>query len=232
MSIRPRLCAPAVLAVWGRMNRMKVSLAQEYIFATNNIHSSTASSPNSGWSGLYSCPTSVDAVRFETVSLGLAMAIKCLTALLAAALLLTGVRAGEAVVRIVEDRGGRIDAYVEKYQGVRSTGQMVIIDGFCASACTIVLGTVAHDKICVTSRAKLGFHAAWDPGSKGRQISNPEATQTLYSMYPFEVRRWIDQRGGLTPHMIFLSGRQLEAMYRPCYRDSHASTHWGGAFAR
>jgi hypothetical protein len=102
---------------------------------------------------------------------------------------------------------------------------MVIIDGFCASACTIVLGAVAHDKICVTSRAKLGFHAAWDPGSNGRRISNPEATQTLYSMYPFEVRRWIDQRGGLTPHMIFLSGRQLAAMYSPCYLDSHASSH-------
>jgi hypothetical protein len=46
---------------------------------------------------------------------------------------------------------------------------MVIIDGFCASACTIVLGTVPHDKICVTFRAKLGFHAAWDPGSSRSQ---------------------------------------------------------------
>jgi hypothetical protein len=206
------------------MNWMKVSLAQEYIVAPNNIHSSTALSPNTGWSGLYRCLTaSLDAVRAD--SLGLAMVLKYLTALLAAILLLAGVRASDAVVRIVEDRGGRIETYVDKYQGVRSSGQMVIIDGFCASACTIVLGTVAHDRICVTSRAKLGFHAAWDPGSNGRKISNPEATQTLYSMYPFEVRRWIDQRGGLTPRMIFLSGRQLEAMYRPCYRDSHASSH-------
>jgi hypothetical protein len=201
-------------------------LAQEYIVATNNMHSSPASSPNTGRSGLYRCqPASRDAVRFETDSLGLAMAIKCLTALLAAALLLTGVRAGDAVVRIVEDRGGRIDTYVEKYQGVRSSGQMVIIDGFCASACTIVLGTVPHDKICVTSHAMLGFHAAWDPGSNGREITNPQATQTLYSIYPSEVRRWIDRHGGLTPHMIFLSGRELAAMYRPCYLDSWASSH-------
>ena len=56
-------------------------------------------------------------------------------------------------------------------------------------------------------------------------MTNPEATQTLYSMYPVEVRRWIDQRGGLTPHMIFLRGRELAAMYRPCYLDSHASSH-------
>jgi hypothetical protein len=153
------------------------------------------------------------------------MVMKSLTALLAAAILLAGVGTSHAVVRILGDRGGRIDTYVDKYQGVRSTGEMVVIDGFCASACTIVLGSISHDKICVTSRARLGFHAAWDPGSNGRRITNPEATHTLYSMYPFEIRHWIDQRGGLTPRMIFLSGRELAAMYRPCYLDSQASSH-------
>jgi hypothetical protein len=150
--------------------------------------------------------------------------MKSLTALLAAAILLAGVEASHAVVRILGDRGGRIETYVDKYQGVRSSGEMVIIDGFCASACTIVLGTVSHDKICVTSRARLGFHAAWDLGSNGRKITNTQATQTLYSMYPFEVRRWIDQRGGLTPRMIFLSARELAAIYRPCHLDSQASS--------
>jgi hypothetical protein len=153
------------------------------------------------------------------------MVVKYLTAFLTAVVLLAENTASDAAVRIVEDVGGRIGTYVEKYQGVRRSGEMVIIDGFCASACTIVLGTVPHEKICVTSRARLGFHAAWDSGSQGRKITNPEATQTLYSMYPSEVRRWIDQRGGLTPHMIFLSGRELAAMYRPCYLDSHASSH-------
>ena len=153
------------------------------------------------------------------------MVMKYLTALQTSVVLLAGIGTSDAAVRIGEDVGGRIGTYVDKYQGVRSSGEMVIIDGFCASACTIVLGTVPHEKICVTSRARLGFHAAWDSGSYGRKITNPEATQTLYSMYPVEVRRWIDQRGGLTPHMIFLSGRELAAMYRPCYLDSHASSH-------
>jgi hypothetical protein len=153
------------------------------------------------------------------------MVMKCFTVLLVTVTLLAEVGASHAAVRIAEDRGGRIETYVDKYRDVRSSGQMVIIDGFCASACTIVLGTVPHNKICVTSRAKLGFHAAWDPGSKGRRITNPEATQTLYSMYPSEVRRWIDQRGGLTPRMIFLSGPELGGMYRPCYQDSRASSH-------
>ncbi len=148
---------------------------------------------------------------------------KCLTALLAVFFLLAGIGASDAAVRIARDAGGRIETYVGKYQGVHSSGERVIIDGFCASACTIVLGTVPHDRICVTSRARLGFHAAWDPDSSGRKITNLQATQSLYLMYPFEVRRWIDQRGGLTPRMIFLSGRELASMYRTCYPDSHAS---------
>jgi hypothetical protein len=75
----------------------------------------------------------------------------------------------------------------------------------------------------VTSHAALGFHAAWDFGANGRAITNPEATQMLYSMYPTPVRRWIAQRGGLKSQMIFLRGKQLQAMYKPCYFDALAS---------
>ena len=149
--------------------------------------------------------------------------MKILTGLLAVVLLLAGMGASHAVVRIAEDRGGRIGTYVDRYQGLRSSGETVIIDGLCASACTIVLGAVAHDKICVTSHASLGFHAAWDFGANGRAITNPEATQMLYSMYPSPVRRWIAQRGGLTPRMLFLRGKQLQALYKPCYLDAQAS---------
>ena len=117
--------------------------------------------------------------------------MKLVTGLLAAVLLLAGVGASHAVVRIADDRGGRIGTYVDKYQGLRTSGETVIIDGLCASACTIVLGAVPHDKICVTSHANLGFHAAWDFGANGRAVTNPEATQMLYSMYPTAVRRWI-----------------------------------------
>jgi hypothetical protein len=150
--------------------------------------------------------------------------MKIVTGLLAAVLLLAGIGAGQATVRIADDRGGRIGAYVDRYQGLRSAGETVIIDGLCASACTIVLGAIPHDKICVTSHATLGFHAAWDFGTNGRAITNPEATQMLYSMYPSPVRRWITRRGGLTPRMIFLRGKELQSMYRPCYLDAQAST--------
>ena len=142
--------------------------------------------------------------------------MKIQSALLTAAFLLTGVGSGHAAVRIVNDRGGRIGEYLYKYRELRASGQMVMIDGLCASACTIVLGAITPDRICVTSNASLGFHAAFDFAGDGRTVTNPEATWLLYSGYPSQVRRWISRRGGLTPRMIFLHGRQLQAMYRPC----------------
>jgi hypothetical protein len=123
--------------------------------------------------------------------------MKLVTGLLAAVLLLAGVGVSHAVVRIADDRGGRIGTYVDKYQGLRTSGETVIIDGLCA----------------------------WDFGANGRAVTNPEATQMLYSMYPTPVRKWIAARGGLKPRMIFLRGKQLQAMYKPCYLDAQASTN-------
>jgi hypothetical protein len=150
--------------------------------------------------------------------------MKLATGLLAAALLLAGMGSSNAVVRIAADRGGRIGTYVDRYEDLRSSGETVIIDGLCASACTIVLGALPHSRICVTSHANLAFHAAWDFGSNGRAITNPEATHMLFSMYPSAVRRWITERGGLTKRMLFLNGKQLMNMYRPCYLDARAAT--------
>lgn len=149
--------------------------------------------------------------------------MKFLTGLLAAVLLIAGVGSSKAVVRIAGDRGGMIGTYIDRYQGLRNSGQAVVIDGLCASACTIVLGAIPHDRICVTPHATLGFHAAWDFGTNGRAVTNPEATQMLYSIYPSSVRRWINRRGGLTPRMLFLRGKQLQALYKPCYLDAQAS---------
>ena len=100
--------------------------------------------------------------------------VKCL---LAAVLLLAAAGASHAAVRIADDPGGQIGSYITKFQRLHSSGQSVIIDGLCASACTIVLGAVPHDKICVTSRAALGFHAAYDFGINSRIFTrSPGAT--------------------------------------------------------
>jgi hypothetical protein len=158
--------------------------------------------------------------------------MKFVTSLLAATLLLAAMGTGHAAVRIEDDHGGQIGTYITKFERLRSSGQSVIIDGLCASACTLVLSAVSPDRICVTSRARLGFHAAYDFGSNGRITANPEATMMLYSMYPTPVRRWISARGGLTPQMIFLRGKQLQAMYQPCQESAGQASIRQGSVAQ
>ncbi len=82
-----------------------------------------------------------------------------------------------AAVRISNDKGGQIGPYLDAYVSLRKTGQRVIIDGPCLSACTIVLGVMPRDRICVTPRAQLGFHAAWNPGRNGRPVLSQAGTQ-------------------------------------------------------
>jgi hypothetical protein len=121
-----------------------------------------------------------------------------------------------AVVRIKADPGGQIGPYLETLVALRSSGERVIIDGPCISACTMVLGVIPRDRICVTTRARLGFHAAWHPGDDGRPVTSRAATQLLMEVYPQNVRSWIKERGGLSERMMYLSGRELAAMYQPC----------------
>ena len=149
--------------------------------------------------------------------------MKLLTGMLAAMHLLAAAGTSHAAVRIAHDRGGQIGRYLERYDQLRASGQTVIIDGLCASSCTIVLAAIPPERICVTRKANLAFHAAWDFGAHGRVVTNPGATRMLYLMYPSQVRHWIANRGGLSSRMIFLRGRQLEAMYRPCYLDAQVA---------
>ncbi len=121
-----------------------------------------------------------------------------------------------AVVRITGDNGGQIGPYLEQLMAIRQSGQRVVIDGPCLSACTLVLGVIPRERICVTRRARLGFHAAWHHGENGRPATNPGGTQLLMAVYPQHVKNWIHRRGGLTRQMKYLTGRELAAMYPTC----------------
>jgi hypothetical protein len=137
-------------------------------------------------------------------------------ALLGAAIAAFGITHAAAAIRISHDAGGQIGPYIEAFASLRSSGERVIIDGACLSACTMVLGIVPSDRICVTPRAKLGFHAAWLPNADGRPVTNPTGTKVLWDIYPSHVRSWLTRKGGLSRKMVFLSGRELASMYSTC----------------
>ncbi|MEA2952762.1 MAG: hypothetical protein QOJ96_2282 [Alphaproteobacteria bacterium] len=137
-------------------------------------------------------------------------------ALILAASMLTSLVSASAAVRIGGDRGGQIGPYLSQFATMRDSGQRVVVDGSCLSACTLVLGTVPRERICVTRRANFGFHAAWNVAPSGAAVFSAEGTQLLWDVYPAAVRQWITRHGGLTPRMIYLRGRELSAMYPTC----------------
>jgi hypothetical protein len=121
-----------------------------------------------------------------------------------------------ATVVIAADPGGPIAQYERRYASIRASGEHVVIDGACYSACTLVLGLVPPDRICVTARARLGFHAAWFPDMAGGRIISARHTQRLHDAYPASVQSWIARRGGLSARTLVLEGRELRTIVPAC----------------
>jgi hypothetical protein len=135
---------------------------------------------------------------------------------LLAALLCAGLMPVRAEVRILGSPGGQVGPFLDLFDRVRASGEQVVIDGPCLSACTLVLSVVPSDRICVTRRAVLGFHAARSIDQRGRLYAEPEASEAVLEAYPAAVRDWIRRRGGLSSRLLLLRGRDLAAIYPRC----------------
>jgi hypothetical protein len=121
--------------------------------------------------------------------------------------------------RITRDHGGYLEEYKVKYAKIRDRGERVIIDGICNSGCTVVLGIVPLNRICVTPRASLGFHQAYYDKSWtfGVKVTSASGTAELMSLYPRTVKAWLDRHGGITPEMKHIkNGPDLWAIVDPC----------------
>ena len=137
-------------------------------------------------------------------------------AVIAFALLLASGAVARAELRIVSSPGGEVDSYLRLFAMVRESGERVIIDGPCLSACTLVLSAVPEDRICITRRAILGFHAARWLDQQGQLSAAPDETRLLATTYPAPIRSWIERNGGLTEKPLFMRSRQLATLYRLC----------------
>jgi hypothetical protein len=145
--------------------------------------------------------------------------------MLAAAILASWVTPASATMRISEDRGGQIGHYLQAFAMVRSSGERVIIDGNCLSACTLLLGIIPRSRMCATDRARLGFHAAWMPDPEGRPVTSAMGTRALWNNYPRSVRHWITRHGGLSRKMIYMQGPDLYAFVPSCSRATRRPVH-------
>jgi|HubBroStandDraft_1064217.scaffolds.fasta_scaffold152532_2 hypothetical protein len=134
---------------------------------------------------------------------------------LASALIAT---VASAEVRVTNDPGGEISAYVTKFQSLRQSGERLVIDGPCLSACTLFTAFLPHKQVCVTPRAVLGFHAASYYDDARRSLVPTQAgTRLVMRLYPPAIRSWIVRHGGLTPRIIAMRGRELAGRFNTCW---------------
>ena len=83
------------------------------------------------------------------------------------------------------------------------------------------------DQVCVTPRAKFGFHLPYPvEAATGKQIRTKEAEAARKKMgdwmmthYPEPVVAWLKKTGGLTAKFKFLSGNELVKMGIPACGD-------------
>lgn len=148
--------------------------------------------------------------------MGLSLTRIIFTIVLAVALWIFASLLARADVRILSSPGGQVGPFLDLFEQVNKSGERVVIDGPCLSACTLVLSMVPSERICVTRRAVLGFHAARSIDRRGRTFAEPEASKLVLDAYPGPVRNWIVQHGGLTSRLLLLRGRDLAAILRSC----------------
>ena len=125
-----------------------------------------------------------------------------------------------AEVHIVNDPGGEVSEYAQKFHELQEAGEHLVIDGPCLSACTLFTAFIPRDHVCVTRRAVLGFHAAsYFDDARRSLVPTRKGTALIMRLYPPEIRSWIERHGGLTPHILALRGKELTALYDTCPED-------------
>ncbi|OUD08143.1 hypothetical protein BVC71_15160 [Marivivens niveibacter] len=111
-------------------------------------------------------------------------------------------------VRVIRnDPGGNVNEYLMNVSMAVLTGETIRIDGWCASACTLYLGST---NTCVTRSANFGFHAP----RGGSAADNRHAAQVISTRLPAPLGQWYLQNAAFLPadQHVTLSGRQLVQM--------------------
>lgn len=120
-------------------------------------------------------------------------------------------------VKLHYEPGGSVPAHYHRFKLMAESNSKVEILDDCASACTIIVTQIAKQNLCFGPHATLKFHQArYADGDPATAV-----TENLYNNYPPEIRRWIDERGGLKaiPYSgwMYLNAPELWKMgYRRC----------------
>jgi hypothetical protein len=121
-------------------------------------------------------------------------------------------------VLIRRDIGGDISVYQSRIKQWIKERRRIIIDGPCASACTIYL---ASPHLCITRRAQFWFHAGYVEFNAGYNFKIPSRhwSNEMLRHYPKPVLNYINRHGGLREMAYVipaLQGNELRQMVRAC----------------
>lgn len=109
-------------------------------------------------------------------------------------------------INVSDNHGGSVPAYDSRWAAHAARGASVRVVGPCQSACTILLGHIPRNRICVTPAARFGFHTA------NRQAS----TDMLWNAYGSDIKSWINARGGLTPAFKWMGAPDTYRYFKKC----------------
>ncbi|MEA2947506.1 MAG: hypothetical protein QOI40_2836 [Alphaproteobacteria bacterium] len=133
------------------------------------------------------------------------LAVTAATAI-AGALCVLAAPATAETIDVFDSHGGSVVQYNERWSGLASRGVDVRIVGPCQSACTILLGHIPRNKICVMPNARFGFHLA----------KKEFATGMLWNAYQGDIQSWINQHGGLKTDFVWMGAPDIYRFFRKC----------------
>lgn len=120
---------------------------------------------------------------------------------------------------IRDDLGGKVGLYANRYTAIAEMQFDVVIDGECTSACTQIMFLLPPERVCMTERARFGFHLVSLAG-----LPMPDSTEDLVKKYPRVVRGWIARHGPLTDKVIYMQPSDLHGYFPTCL--THGGELW------
>lgn len=112
-----------------------------------------------------------------------------------------------ATIILRDSPGGNMNDFISTYSTYKKSQTIVIVDGYCYSACTLVLSL---PRACATDRAVFGFHRPWwQYSGQTKRYYYSTLREAMLRAYPTHVRKAIALRGGLRKKMFYIKGTDL-----------------------
>jgi len=119
---------------------------------------------------------------------------------------LSALPAGAETIDVFDNHGGRVVEYNARWAEYAQRGVSVRVVGPCKSACTILIGHIPRNRICVTPKATFGFHLA----------KLAHATAMIWNAYPDDIKAWINARGGLQRDFHWMRAPDTYRYFKRC----------------